>query len=353
MKEHIMAPQADTLDINMQLTEIPGTALKVSPVAIGTWAIGGWMWGGTDEAESISTIRGALEHGINIVDTAPAYGFGHSEEIVGKAIAEGNLRSRVVIATKAGLEWEGGRVTRNASRARILHEIDDSLRRLRTDYIDIYQVHWPDPLVTIEETAEAMDTLYRQGKIRAIGVSNFSVGQMERFRRVAPLHVLQPPYNLFERAIEADLLPYCRKNKIATLGYGALCRGLLSGRMRPDTIFNGDDLRRTDPKFLAPRFAQYLAAVQRLDRLAQQRFGKRVIQLAVRWMLDQGITTALWGARHPGQLKPVDEVTGWWLDAPAKAEIDRILRETITDPVGPEFMAPPARSVAASAQVLA
>jgi aryl-alcohol dehydrogenase-like predicted oxidoreductase len=170
---------------------------------------------------------------------------------------------------------------------------------------------------------------------------------------VAPLHVLQPPYNLFERAIEADLLPYCRKNKIATLGYGALCRGLLSGRMRPDTIFSGDDLRRSDPKFLAPRFAQYLAAVQRLDRLAQQRFGKRVIHLAVRWMLDQGITTALWGARHPGQLKPVDEVTGWRLDAPAKAEIDRILRETITDPVGPEFMAPPARSVAATAQVLA
>jgi aryl-alcohol dehydrogenase-like predicted oxidoreductase len=353
LKEHIMAPQADTLDINMQLTEIPGTNLKVSPVAIGTWAIGGWMWGGTDEAESISTIRGALEHGINIVDTAPVYGFGHSEEIVGKAIAEGHLRSRVVIATKAGLEWEGGKVTRNASRARILQEIDDSLRRLRTDYIDIYQIHWPDPLVTIEETAEAMDTLYQQGKIRAIGVSNFSVGQMERFRRAAPLHVLQPPYNLFERAIEADLLPYCRKNKIATLGYGALCRGLLSGRMRPDTVFGGDDLRRTDPKFLAPRFAQYLAAVQRLDRLAQQRFGKRVIQLAVRWMLDQGITTALWGARHPGQLKPADEVTGWWLDAPAKAEIDRILRETITDPVGPEFMAPSARSVAASAQVLA
>jgi aryl-alcohol dehydrogenase-like predicted oxidoreductase len=353
LKEHIMAPQADTLDINMQLTEIPGTNLKISPVAIGTWAIGGWMWGGTDEAESISTIRGALEHGINTVDTAPVYGFGHSEEIVGKAIAEGHLRSRVVIATKAGLEWEGGKVARNASRARILQEIDDSLRRLRTDYIDIYQIHWPDPLVTIEETAEAMDTLYRQGKIRAIGVSNFSVGQMERFRRAAPLHVLQPPYNLFERAIEADLLPYCRKNKIATLGYGALCRGLLSGRMRPDTIFGGDDLRRTDPKFLAPRFAQYLAAVQRLDRLAQQRFGKRVIQLAVRWMLDQGITTALWGARHPGQLKPADEVTGWWLDAPAKAEIDRILRETITDPVGPEFMAPSARSVAASAQVLA
>jgi aryl-alcohol dehydrogenase-like predicted oxidoreductase len=342
-----MARQAETLEINMELAAIPGTSLKVSRVAIGTWAIGGWMWGGTDEAESISTIRTALDHGINIIDTAPVYGFGRSEEIVGKAIAEGHLRSRVLIATKTGLEWEGRRVFRNASRARILQEVEDSLRRLRTDYIDIYQVHWPDPLVTIEETAEAMHALFEQGKIRAIGVSNFSVTQMERFRHVAPLHVLQPPYNLFERSIEADVLPYCRKNKIATFGYGALCRGLLSGRMRQNTVFNGDDLRRTDPKFLEPRFTQYLAAVQRLDRLAQQRFGRHVIQLAVRWLLDQGITTALWGARHPDQLEPVDEVTGWWLDAPAKAEVDRILRETITDPIGPEFMAPPARSVAA------
>jgi aryl-alcohol dehydrogenase-like predicted oxidoreductase len=342
-----MTRQVETREIDMELSEIPGTSLKVSRVAIGTWAIGGWMWGGTDEAESVSTIRAALEHGINIIDTAPVYGFGRSEEIVGKAIAEAHLRSRVLIASKAGLEWEGGRVSRNASRARILREIEDSLRRLRTDYIDIYQVHWPDPLVTIEETADAMHTLLSLGKIRAIGVSNFSVGQMERFRRVAPLHVLQPPYNLFERGIEADLLPYCRRNKIATLGYGALCRGLLSGRMRPNTVFDGDDLRRTDPKFLEPRFAQYLAAVQRLDRLAKDRFGKRVIQLAVRWMLDQGITTALWGARHPDQLQAVDEVTGWSLDASAKAEIDRILRETITDPVGPEFMAPPARSLAA------
>jgi aryl-alcohol dehydrogenase-like predicted oxidoreductase len=342
-----MTRQAEALQVNRELTGIPGTSLKVSPIAIGTWAIGGWMWGGTDEAESIATIRTAFEHGINIVDTAPVYGFGRSEEIVGKAIAEAGLRSDVLIATKAGLEWDRGRVFRNASRDRILREVEDSLLRLRTDYIDIYQVHWPDPLVPIEETADAMLTLLKQGKIRAIGVSNFSVLQMERFRRIAPLHVLQPPYNLFERGIEADLLPYCRENKIATLGYGALCRGLLSGRMKTDTVFDGDDLRRTDPKFVAPRFAQYVAAVEKLDQLAQQRFGKRVIHLAVRWMLDQGITTALWGARHPDQLQPADDVTGWSLDASAKAEIDRILRETITDPVGPEFMAPPSRSVAA------
>jgi aryl-alcohol dehydrogenase-like predicted oxidoreductase len=332
--------------MNFKLTAIPGTALAVSPVAIGTWAIGGWMWGGTDEAQSVATIRAAFEHGINLVDTAPVYGFGRSEEIVGKAIAESGLRSNVLIATKAGLQWNGGKVFRNASRARIMQEVEDSLRRLRTDYIDVYQVHWPDPLITIEETADAMHTLFAQGKIRAIGVSNFSVCEMERFRRVAPLHVLQPPYNMFERGIEADLLPYCREHNIATLGYGALCRGLLSGRMRADTVFDGDDLRRTDPKFVAPRFAQYLAAVSKLDRLAQ-RFGKRVIHLAVRWMLDQGVTTALWGARRPDQLQPVDDVTGWSLDRAAKAEIDQILRETITDPVGPEFMAPPARSVAA------
>ncbi|MEA2875997.1 MAG: hypothetical protein QOF14_1193 [Hyphomicrobiales bacterium] len=341
-----MTIQAGAIKTPMDLAEVPGTSLKVSRVAIGTWAIGGWMWGGTDEAESVATIRAAVDHGINVIDTAPVYGFGRSEEIVGKAIAEAKLRSRVVIATKTGLEWQSGKVFRNASRARIMQEVADSLRRLRTDYIDIYQVHWPDPLTPIEETADAMLTLFRRGTIRAIGVSNFSVAQMDRFRRVAPLHVLQPPYNLFERGIEADLLPYCAKNRIAMLGYGALCRGLLSGRMRPDTVFDGDDLRRNDPKFREPRFAQYLAAVQRLDQLAQ-RFGKRVIHLAVRWMLDQGITTALWGARHPHQLLPVDEVTGWQLDASAKAEIDRILRETIADPVGPEFMAPPARSIAA------
>jgi aryl-alcohol dehydrogenase-like predicted oxidoreductase len=339
--------QANNPDTEMDHAGIPGTLLQVSRITLGTWAIGGWMWGGTDEAESIATIQAAIEHGITVIDTAPAYGFGRSEEIVGRALAEGRLRSHVLIATKTGLEWQRGNVFRNASRARILYEIEESMRRLRTDHIDIYQVHWPDPLVTIEETAEAMRTLFEQGKIGAIGVSNFSVEQMERFRRVAPLHVLQSPFNLFERGIEADILPYCRENKIATFGYGALCRGLLSGRMRLDSKFDPDDLRHTDPKFQNPRFAQYLAAVDKLDRLAQQRFGKRVIQLAIRWTLDQGITTALWGARHPSQLLPADEVSGWRLDAAAKAEIDRILSETITKPIGPEFMAPPSRSIAA------
>jgi aryl-alcohol dehydrogenase-like predicted oxidoreductase len=298
------------------------------------------MWGGTDERESVKTIWAALDQGINLIDTAPAYGSGVSEEIVGKAVASANLRSRTVIATKVGLEMSDGKAYRNATRQRILREVDDSLRRLRTDYIDIYQVHWPDPLVPIEETAEAMRGLYDLGKIRAIGVSNFSVAQMERFRQVAPLHVLQPPYNLFEREIEAQILPYCRANNIATFGYGALCRGLLSGRMQADTTFAGDDLRGTDPKFQPPRFAQYLAAVRQLDQLAQDRFDRRVIHLAVRWMLDQGISVALWGGRHPDQLEPALGVAGWKLDAASLRRINQILRKTITDPVGPEFMAP-------------
>jgi len=327
-------------EVQTESVDIPGTQLRVSRVALGTWAMGGWMWGGTDKREAVATIRAALDQGINLIDTAPVYGFGVSEEIVGQAVAAAGLRAQAVIATKVGLEWRAGKVYRNATRGRIMREIDESLRRLRTDYIDIYQVHWPDPLVPIEETAEAMRTLHDQGKIRAIGVSNFSVEQMERFRKVAPLHVLQPPYNLFERAIEGEILPYCRASNIATLGYGALCRGLLSGRMRADTTFEGDDLRRLDPKFQPPRYAQYLTAVGQLDQLAQDFYQRRVIQLAVRWMLDQGISVALWGARHPDQLQAALGVAGWSLGAATRARIDRILSEAITDPVGPEFMAP-------------
>jgi aryl-alcohol dehydrogenase-like predicted oxidoreductase len=332
-----------THEVNMEFVDIPGTQLHVSRVALGTWAMGGWMWGGTDERESVQTIWAALDQGINLIDTAPAYGSGVSEEIVGKAVAAAGLRARTVIATKVGLEMRDGKAYRNATRQRIWREVDDSLRRLRTDYIDIYQVHWPDPLVPIEETAETMRSLYDLGKIRAIGVSNFSVEQMERFRKVAPLHVVQPPYNLFERDIEAQILPYCRANNIATFGYGALCRGLLSGRMQADTTFEGDDLRHTDPKFQPPRFTQYLTAVRQLDQLARDRFHRRVIHLAVRWMLDQGISVALWGGRHPGQLEPALGVAGWKLDAASLRRIDQILSTTITDPVGPEFMAPQQR----------
>jgi aryl-alcohol dehydrogenase-like predicted oxidoreductase len=328
----------------MEFLAISGTDLKASRIGLGTWAMGGWMWGGTDEEQSVRTIRAALDKGINLIDTAPAYGFGRSEEIVGRAIAESGKRDQVILATKVGIEWRDGAVCRNSSRRRILSEIEDSLRRLRTSYIDLYQVHWPDPLVAIEETAETMSLLYQQGKIRAIGVSNYSPQQMEQFRALAPLHTDQPPYNLFERQIEQDILPFVLQEGISTLTYGSLCRGLLSGRMNADTQFVGDDLRRADPKFQPPRYAQYLQAVERLDRFAQEKFGKRVLELAVRWALDHpSVSVALWGARHPEQLEPIDNIVGWKLGVDALRTIDQIVRETVTNPVGPEFMAPPTR----------
>jgi aryl-alcohol dehydrogenase-like predicted oxidoreductase len=187
-----------------------------------------------------------------------------------------------------------------------------------------------------------MDDLYRAGKIRAIGVSNYSVGQMEEFRLKAPLHVSQPPYNLFEREVEDEILPYCDSSGITTLLYGAICRGLLSGRMRGDTVFEGDDIRKADPKFKEPRFGQYLKAVGELDDYARKKYGKRVIHLAIRWVLDTAPKhIALWGARRPGQLDPVQEILGWSLDNDDFQMIDKILAENIKDPVGPEFMAPP------------
>jgi aryl-alcohol dehydrogenase-like predicted oxidoreductase len=332
---------------DMEFVDIPGTSMRVSRIALGTWAIGGWMWGGSNESDAISTIHAALDRGINLIDTAPVYGFGRSEEIVGKALAAGGRRKRVFIATKVGLDWKDGKPFRNARKARIIKEAEDSLRRLQTDIIDLYQVHWPDPHTPLAEVAEAMGELHRAGKVRAIGVSNFSPAQMEEFRKVAPLHTAQPPYNVFERAIEQDVLPYCRDRDIAVLAYGSLCRGLLSGSMSESSSFTGDDLRKNDPKFLAPRFAQYLAAVEKLDQFAREHYGRRVIQLAVRWVLDRGeMNIALWGARRADQLAPIADVVGWHIDSSAMAVIDQILKATIRDPIGPEFMAPPDRLAA-------
>jgi aryl-alcohol dehydrogenase-like predicted oxidoreductase len=166
---------------------------------------------------------------------------------------------------------------------------------------------------------------------------------MDTFRRAAPLDTCQSPYNLFERGMEDGVLPYCQKEDIGLLTYGALCRGLLSGKMSTDRTFKGDDLRNTDPKFQEPRFEQYLDAVDQLDQFARSNYDRRVIHLAVRWILDQGVDVALWGARTPGQLDPIDDVSGWSLSEEDLDEIDRILDTTIDDPVGPEFMAPPSR----------
>lgn len=326
----------DTLDINRN-------GLVASRVGLGTWAMGGWMWGGTSEAASIRTIQSVAERGVSLIDTAPVYGFGRAEELVGKAVAQAGLRDRLVLATKCGLEWDdSGNVQRNASAARIAREVDDSRRRLRTDVIDLLQVHWPDPRVDIRETAEAMAEAKAAGKIRAIGVSNFSPRQMAAFERAAPLDVTQNPYNLFERQIDESVLPVARARNTCLLAYGALCRGLLSGRMTSSRRFPGDDLRNRDPKFQQPRLDRYLAAVRALDAFARERYGKRVLDLAIRWLLDRyERTVALWGARTPEQMAAVAGVAGWRLDADARAEMAAIVDRHVTDPVGPEFMAPP------------
>lgn len=327
----------------MEFTTIAGTRLRSSRIGLGTWAIGGSSWGGTVEAEAIRAIHAALERGINLIDTAPVYGFGRAEEIVGKALARSRQRDQVIVATKVGLEWnEREQIFRNSSPQRIRSEIDDSLRRLRTEVIDLYQVHWPDPSTPIEETAQTLIELQHGGKIRAIGVSNYTTNQLDAFRRVAPLHTVQPPYNLFERQIEDDLLPYCRKHNLTTVTYGTLCRGLLSGRMKSESGFSADDIRRLDPKFQPPLYLRYLRAVERLDQLARERYGKRVIHLAVRWLLDQpGVSIALWGARKPNQLDAVEGVFGWSVDEEGSRAIDGILGEEIATAIGPEFMAPP------------
>ena len=301
----------------MEYAKMNGLNRDVSRIGLGTWSIGGFMWGGTDEHEALETIRTALDQGISLIDTAPVYGLGRAEKLVGRALAKYGKREEVIIATKVGLEWRGDQVYRNSTRSRILTEIDDSLRRLQTDYIDIYQVHWPDCFVPIEDTAAAMQRLYKQGKIRAIGVSNYSLEQMNLFQQAAPLHTAQPPYNLFERDVERDLLPYCHTHGVSTLDLRSLCRGLLSGKMKPGSEFRGDDARKSDPKFQPPRYAQYLKAVERLDRFAQENYGKRVLELAIRWTLDQPFgTVALWGARHPEQLAADADIIGWKLDLP-------------------------------------
>jgi len=319
---------------------IPGITKPASRVALGTWAIGGWMWGGPDDDNAIKTIHRALDEGVNLIDTAPVYGFGHSEEVIGRAL-EGR-RHDAIIATKVGLNWNGDKPFRDSTPQRIRQEIEDSLRRLKADHIDLYQVHWPDTKTPIEETAQILAQLHKEGKILSLGVSNYSIEQIEAFRTHAPLSVVQPPYNIFERDIERDLLPFMKDHDLVGLAYGPLCRGLLVGKMDRNTTFGKDDLRSADPKFQSPRFAHYLAAVDALRPIAE-RHGKSLMALAIRWVLDQGPFIALWGARKPEQITGVRDAFGWTLTAEDKREIDAILTREIPDPVGPEFMAPPLR----------
>jgi len=313
-------------------------SLAVSRVCLGTW-----VWAGIDSEASLRTIRHALDLGINLIDTAPLYGNGLAEEILGKALVAHGRRDQVFVATKVGVEWTDSTSFRNSSPARIQQEIEDSLRRLRTDYIDLYQVHWPDPHVPIEETAGALLKILQSGKVRFLGVSNYSPRQMDAFQKLAPLAAIQPPYNIFEREAEREVLPYARQRGLVILAYGAICRGLLSGRMTASTTLAADDYRQLDPKFKPPRFSQYLAAAQALEKLARKKHGKSLLALAVRWLLDRG-TVPIWGARTSSQLDSVNDAFGWQLSPADMKTVDAIVAETVLDPVGPEFMAQPERA---------
>ena len=328
----------------METTKVAG--VEVSRIGLGTWAIGGSEWGPVAEDAAIATCLSAVERGINLIDAAPIYGRGRAEEIVCKVMRAHGRRDAFFIATKVGLQWNERGVFANSTPERLRREIEDSLRRLGTDYIDLYQVHWPDTLVPVAEVAGVLAGFQREGKVRALGVSNFNAAQMQEFRSVVPLASDQPPYNIFERDIDREILPWCAANGVGVLTYSSLCRSLLGGRMHRGMTFEAGDIRAVDPKFQEPRFDQYITAVERLTELARFRFGKSMAQLAVRWVLDRpGITVALWGAKRPDQLDAVAGVMGWKLDPATMTEIDRIVAEAVTDPVGPEYLTPRVREV--------
>jgi aryl-alcohol dehydrogenase-like predicted oxidoreductase len=333
------------LEAFMEYISIPVFSKKLSRVALGTWAIGGELWGGTEEKNSVDTMLAAFDKGINVIDTAPSYGSGKAEMFLSKALSISKKRAGVFISTKCGIQIDKGFV-RNLTKEFIREDLYNSLKRIGTDYVDIYFVHWPDPLTPIEETAGEMNLLLKEGKIRAIGVSNFSLDQLEQFRKVAPCHFVQPPYNLFERDIEKDMVPYCKKNKIALMTYSALCRGFLSGKMKRNQTFAEGDLRSfLDPKFQSPSYEEYLSATEQLKKLAEEKFHKSLLELAVRWILDQNIEIAIWGARRPDQLAYLEHVFDWHVDKESMQKINEILKNTIKHPQG-NIPGPPVRKAA-------
>ncbi|MCT7664399.1 aldo/keto reductase [Shinella kummerowiae] len=294
-----------------QLTrDIGRSGVKASAVGLGTWAIGGWMWGGTDEAESIAAIQASLDAGVTLIDTAPAYGLGRSEEIVGKALA--GRRDKAVIATKCGLVWhtekgkhffdqDGKPVHRYLGRDAIIHEVEESLRRLGTDYIDLYITHWQDPTTPIEETVAALEELKQAGKIRAIGASNVNRSELEQYIATGSLDAIQERFSMIDREIEADLLPLTIKNGVSTLSYSSLALGLLSGTIGPDRVFSGDDQRKDNPRFSVAN-RQKAKDLSEAIRPVAERYGASIAQAVIAWTLAQeGVTFALCGARNPAQ----------------------------------------------------
>ena len=287
-----------------------GLGILASTIGQGTWAMGGWMWGGTDEAQSVKAIRAAIDEGVTLIDTAPAYGLGKAEEIVGEAIA--GRRDEVVIATKCGLVWHTGkgthffdengqRVHRYLGRDSIFVEVEQSLRRLRTDYIDLYITHWQDTTTPVAETMGALLDLKRQGKIRAIGVSNVMPGTLKEYMAIGQVDAIQERFSMIDRGVESDLLPICRKNNVSVLSYSSLALGLLSGKIGPGRTFEGDDLRKDDPRFAPASLGRVASFMKEIEPVAASRQATPA-QIVIAWTVARpGITYALCGARNPEQ----------------------------------------------------
>ncbi len=301
----------------MNLRPLGKSGINITPLILGTWAIGGWMWGGSDEQQSVSAIRTALDSGINCIDTAAIYAQGYSEELVGKAIKD-IPRDRVVLATKCGRRWDDpaqqgsdpaetvdrqGRpitIRSNSKPESIIYECEESLKRLGTSYIDLYQIHWPDASTPIEQSMAAMDALRRAGKIRAMGVSNFSMDLLTK-AAAGTLASVQPPYSLLRRDIEKNILPFCREYEIAVLAYSPLERGLLTGTVTPDRTFPPGDHRAKHKLFDVQTRKKVLASLEKIRPIADK-YKKSVAQLAINWTIQQpGLTAAIVGARNPQQ----------------------------------------------------
>jgi aryl-alcohol dehydrogenase-like predicted oxidoreductase len=311
----------------MQIVTLGMTGLKVRSIAFGAWELGG-EWGSFDENDAIRTMRYARERGINLFDTAQAYGFGASERILGRALRTDLdvRRDEVVIATKGGLRMTERGLVRDSSPAWLRQGVEDSLRALGVDYIDLYQVHWPDPNVAPAETAGALEELVREGKIRHVGVSNFDVAEMTEFARTRPVETLQPPYSLFRREIETDLLPYTRSHDIGVLVYGPLAHGLLTGSMDERTTFADDDWRGTNPSFHGETFRRNLEKVRELHRFASEELGSSVGQLAVAWTLaNPAVQVAIVGAQRAQHIDDAVAASELHLGDAELAHIDRIM----------------------------
>jgi aryl-alcohol dehydrogenase-like predicted oxidoreductase len=317
----------------MQTVTLGATRLEVTPLAYGTWQFGG-DWGPVDEPAAIAAIQGARSAGINFFDTAQAYGFGRAERILGAALA-GDLRGArdsLVVATKGGLRMDGDTLVRDSSPGWLRKGAEASLDALGTDYIDLYQVHWPDPATPIPETAAALAGLVAEGLIRHVGVSNYSPAQIEEFSRVLPVQTVQPPYHLFRRGIEADLLPYAAAHDIGVLAYGPLAHGLLGGAITAATTFGPGDWRAHSHAFTGEGFARNLQVVAALRGFAADR-GATIAQLAVAWVLaNPAVQVAIVGARSRTHLAESLGALDLTLGPADVAEIDRIMAAAV--PVG-------------------